>query len=282
MAATTENGGASDPAIERAELHEHFSSMYANATEGKPAVLREIAKLLGPGHEEGNKPTLIERAVTATMMSNAAEAAAADRVEPREIPGESNDDVEQFEEIDLGAQCDFRQYQFEALKAIRKEIADAATDIKKINKISREHEFRYRAGNRGYCTICPDFKKQYGELEDEEDEEEDEEEEEGSKKKCQKSTALVCMTCKCAARRRLAPPPPPYRLPVTTTASRRRSPRRTYVCTGAFCITAHVCNNAGNPMKPLTWSRLKVRTLAQGGQGGHKEVASRASAAGED
>ena len=199
------NGGGSDPGMERADTTAEFNNMWQK--EGKDAVLKEIARLMGPGHEEGNKATLIERVVTATIMSKEAEAKAQEEVKLDEIPGQNHDEVEEFEEIDVSEQCDFRQFQFESLKAIRKEIAAAANDIKKINKISKEHIFRYRSGGRGYCTICPEFRKEYGELDnDAADEEEGEEEEEERKKKCQKSTALVCMTCKCAARRRLAPP----------------------------------------------------------------------------
>ena len=60
------NGGGSGPEEERAELLETFGKMY---TEDKKKLLDTIIELMGEGHTAGGKAVLLERVVTASLMS---------------------------------------------------------------------------------------------------------------------------------------------------------------------------------------------------------------------
>ena len=51
---------------ERAELNQKFNQMY---TDDKQKLLDTITELMGDGHTGGSKATLIERVVTASLMS---------------------------------------------------------------------------------------------------------------------------------------------------------------------------------------------------------------------
>ena len=55
---------------ERAELNQKFNEMYTN---DKQKLLDTITELMGDGHTGGSKATLIERVVTASLMSKNAE-----------------------------------------------------------------------------------------------------------------------------------------------------------------------------------------------------------------
>ena len=65
--AETRNGGGTATECERADITHKDNEMWVSA--GKTAAQKEIRGLMGPGHEEGTKALLIDRAVeTATII----------------------------------------------------------------------------------------------------------------------------------------------------------------------------------------------------------------------
>ena len=167
------NGGVG-PEEERADLNQKFNQMY---TDNKQKLLDTITELMGEGHTGGGKPALIERVVTASLMSM--KTADEEEASMELLDGEDNSSVEEFDEVDTEETCDFRNFQFKALKALRKDMFKVKKTIKKSRNASG-HKLRYCTVRR-YCTVCPIVNPA----------EEDEEQK-------SKSTFLVCMTCKVA------------------------------------------------------------------------------------
>ena len=157
---------------ERAELNQKFNEMYTN---DKQELLDTITELMGDGHTGGSKATLIERVVTASLMSKNAE----EEADMELLEGEDHSEVEYFDEVEVESTCDFKAYQFAALKALRKGVFKLQKTVKKSGNASG-HKLRY-CSNRRYCTVCPIVNPA----------EEDE-------RQTQKSTSLVCVTCKVA------------------------------------------------------------------------------------
>ena len=157
---------------ERAELNQKFNEMYTN---NKQELLDTITELMGDGHTGGSKATLIERVVTASLMSKNAE----EEADMELLEGEEHSDVEDFEEVEVESTCDFKAYQFAALKALRKGVFKLQKTVKKSGNASG-HKLRY-CSTRRYCQVCPVVNPA-----------EDDEEQKS------KSTFLVCMTCKVA------------------------------------------------------------------------------------
>ena len=168
------NGGGSGPEEERAELLETFGKMY---TEDKKKLLDTITELMGEGHTAGGKAVLLERVVTASLMSK--KPADEEEASMELLSDEDNGSVGDFEEVGIDSTRDFRNFQFKALKELRKDMFKLKKTVKKGGNASG-HKLRY-VDTRRYCAVCPIVNPS----------EEDE-------RQTQKSTSLVCVTCKVA------------------------------------------------------------------------------------
>ena len=166
------NGG--EPAeVERDDVNQAVKDMYEEEG-GRAAVIDEITKEMGEGHEGGQKGVLIERLTTIRLLK-------AKKTNGDDEKTEALLNVDESDDFDegpaAGAADDRTSWTFNTAKMTLKKVNEMQQTLKKSCLSLRSHELQYMVGARGFCTVCPFTEQAEGHV------------------GCQ-STQLMCTTCR--------------------------------------------------------------------------------------